>query len=164
MGGHSERVRPVVEDERGRRTRKGFLRLVFRSIKLSTNGVDAVRIYTPLARTKECAFQEVRRKSGGQVKSREIFLIGVLFFAGFLVSEFLIEHMVFESPLQRLMARIIFQAQFYLTVYLLFALRDTGRRIRLIEALYSREKRLRRHAHRYTRRWRFFSGKERYGK
>ncbi len=76
------------------------------------------------------------------VKAREIFLIGVLFFAGFLISEFLVDRMMFDNPLQRFGARVIFQAEFYLIIYLLFALRDIGRRLRLIETLYSREKRL----------------------
>jgi len=82
------------------------------------------------------------RLNGGQVKAREIILIGMLFFAGFLVSEFLIEHMKFDHPFQRFIARIIFQAGFYLIVYLFFALRDTNRRLRLYETLHFREKRL----------------------
>lgn len=104
------------------------------------------------------------RKNGGQVKAREIILIGVLFFAGFLVSEFLIEHMVFDTPLQRLIARIVFQAEFYLIVYLLFALRDAGRRLRFIETLYSREKRLHLLGRRAGRQRRFYRGKGKYGR
>ena len=79
----------------------------------------------------------------GQVKVKEIVLIGALFFAGFIVSEFIIEHMVFENPFQRFFARVILQAQFYLILYLLFTVWDTQKRIRWMEVLWSRERRLR---------------------
>lgn len=84
-----------------------------------------------------------RRNDGGKVKAREIIYIGTLCFLGFLVSEFLVGHMTFSYPLQRFLARVIFQAGFYTGLYLLFALRDAGRRLRLLEALYSREKQVR---------------------
>jgi hypothetical protein len=66
-----------------------------------------------------------------------------LFFAGFVVSEFLIAHMVFDNPFQRFLARIVIQAQFYLVLYLLFTIRDTQKRLRWMEVLWSRERRLR---------------------
>jgi hypothetical protein len=97
-----------------------------------------------------------RRKNGGKVKAREIVLIGILFFAGFLITEFLIEHMRFDHPFQRFIARIIFQAGFYIIVYFLFALRDTNRRIRRFEAIHSREKRIRLRGNRSVRKRRTF--------
>ncbi len=83
-----------------------------------------------------------RRKGVGQVKAREIVLIGALFFAGFVVSEFLIEHMAFDNPFQRFLARVICQAGFYLVIYMLFALADAQRRLKLMETLRTRERRL----------------------
>jgi len=77
------------------------------------------------------------------VKAREIIYIAGLFFAGFLVSEFLVEHMAFDYPVQRFLARIIFQSGFYGVLYFLFVLRDMGRRLRFLESLYSRERRIR---------------------
>ena len=77
------------------------------------------------------------------MKAKEIVLIGALFFAGFIVSEFIIEHMVFDNPFQRFLARLILQAQFYLVLYLLFTMWDTQKRLRWMEVLWSRERRLR---------------------
>jgi len=84
-----------------------------------------------------------KRKGIGQVKAREIIFIGALFFAGFVVSEFLIEHMTFDNPLQRFLARVICQAGFYLVIYMMFALSDTQKRLKHMEALRSRERKLR---------------------
>ncbi len=83
-----------------------------------------------------------RRKGVGQVKAREIIFIGSLFFAGFVVSEFMIEHMAFGNPLERFLARVICQAGFYVVIYLMFALADAQRRLRLMETLRTRERRL----------------------
>ena len=77
------------------------------------------------------------------MKAKQIVLIVALFFAGFIVTEFIIEHMVFENPFQRFLARVILQAQFYLILYLLFTVWDTQKRIRWMEVLWSRERRLR---------------------
>ena len=76
------------------------------------------------------------------MKAKEIVLIGALFFAGFVVSEFMIEHMAFDNPLERFLARVICQAGFYVVIYLLFALADAQRRLRLMETLRTRERRL----------------------
>jgi len=84
-----------------------------------------------------------RGKGSRQVKAREIVLIGMLFFAGFILSEFIIEHMMFANAYQRFLARVIFYAQFWLILYLLFAVWDTQKRIRWMEVLWSRERRLR---------------------
>jgi hypothetical protein len=77
------------------------------------------------------------------MKAKEIVLIGALFFAGFVVTEFIIEHLMFDNPFQRFLARIILQAEIYLILYLLFAIRDAQKRIRWMEALWSREHHLR---------------------
>ncbi len=75
------------------------------------------------------------------MKTKEILLIVILFFVGFVLSEFLIEHIVFEGPVQRLIARILFQGQFYLILYLLFNLWDLSKRVRWLELILSRERR-----------------------
>ena len=74
------------------------------------------------------------------MKTKEILLIGILFFAGFVLLEFLIEH-IFAGPFQRLIARILFQGQFYLIMYLLFNLWDLSKRVRWLELILSRERR-----------------------
>lgn len=86
------------------------------------------------------AEEDGREKNGGQVKAKEIVLIALLFFAGFMMSEFLIEHMMFENAVQRLLARIIIQAQIYLVMYILFNMRDIQRKVRLMEASHDRER------------------------
>ena len=83
-------------------------------------------------------------KGRKKVKAREIIVIGALFFAGFVVSEFFIEHMVFETPFQRFLARVFCQAQFYLLVYLAITLADMQKRVRRMDIFRSRVRRLRR--------------------
>lgn len=77
---------------------------------------------------------------GDQVKTKEILLIGILFFLGFMLSEFFIEHIVFDGPVQRLIARILFQGQFYLIIYLLFNSFDLSRRVKWLELIFSRDR------------------------
>jgi hypothetical protein len=76
------------------------------------------------------------------VKTKEILLIGILFFAGFVLLEFLIEH-IFKSPFPRLIARIVFQGQFYLILYLLFNSWDISKRMKWLELTLIRERRTR---------------------
>lgn len=82
-------------------------------------------------------------KNGGQVKAREIVLIALLFFFGFIMVEFLIAHVEFDSALQRFLARIILLVPFYLLIYMVFSVRDLQRKLTLLETSHSRERRMR---------------------
>ncbi len=75
------------------------------------------------------------------MKAREIVLIALLFFFGFMMVEFLIAHMEFDNALQRFLARVIFLAPFYLLVYMVFSVRDMQRKLQLLDTSRSHERR-----------------------
>lgn len=115
------------------------------SIKLNTLGLQRADIrltgFSPDSETCGAA-RSCREKNGGQVKAKEIVLIALLFFFGFMMVEFLIAHMEFDNALQRFFARIILLAPFYFLVYIVFTVRDIQRKLRLIEVSHSRERRV----------------------
>lgn len=98
------------------------------------------------------------------MRTKEILLIGILFIAGFVLLEILIEH-IFAGPFQRLIARILFQGQFYLILYLLFNSWDITKRVRWLELILTRERRTRLRLHQLRQKIRIGStGRKKYGK
>ncbi|MBN1291390.1 MAG: hypothetical protein JXB48_06080 [Candidatus Latescibacteria bacterium] len=73
------------------------------------------------------------------MKTKEILILVLLFVAGFYMAEFFVDHLVLHSPVQRFIARIGFQLQFYGLIYLLFDTRDMSRKIKNIEHYISEE-------------------------
>ena len=73
------------------------------------------------------------------MKTGEILFLVLLFVICFFMAEFLVDHLVLYSPLQRLLARVGFQLQFYGLVYLIFDTRDISRRLRKMENRISEE-------------------------
>lgn len=80
-----------------------------------------------------------RKQHGEQVKTVEILILVLLFIACFFMAEFLVDHLVLYTPMQRFLARVGFQVQLYGLVYLFFDSRDISRRLRNIENRFSEE-------------------------
>lgn len=73
------------------------------------------------------------------MKTVEILTLILLFVVCFFMAEFLVDHLVLHSPVQRFLARVGFQIQLYGLVYLLFDSRELSRRLRKIENRFSEE-------------------------
>ena len=80
-----------------------------------------------------------RKQHGEQVKTVEILILILLFVVCFFMAEFLVDHLVLYSPMQRFLARVGFQIQLYGIVYLLYDSRELSRRLRNIENRFSEE-------------------------
>ena len=57
----------------------------------------------------------------------------LLFIGCFLLAELIVDHLLLVSPFQRFVARVGFQVQLCVLVYLLFDARDMSRRLRRLE-------------------------------
>ena len=77
------------------------------------------------------------------MKSGEIIIITLLVVAGFLMADLLVDKIILQSADQRFLMRIGFQAQFYVIIYLFFDLRDSSRRLRVLERRFARVLRVR---------------------
>ena len=77
------------------------------------------------------------------MKPGEIILITLLVITGFLMADFLVDHLMLQGVFQRFVMRIGFQAQFFILIYLFFDLRDNSRRLQRLERRFAREHRLR---------------------
>ncbi len=67
------------------------------------------------------------------MKSSEIISITLLVIAGFMMTEFIVNHLHVEGILRRFIIRIVFQAQFFALIYLFFDHLDISRRLRTLE-------------------------------
>ena len=74
------------------------------------------------------------------MKSSEIISITLLVIAGFMMTEFIVNHLQIEGIFRRLIIRIGFQAQFYALIYLFFDHLDSSRRLRTLEIRFTRGK------------------------
>jgi len=75
------------------------------------------------------------------LKSSEIISITLLVIAGFMMTEFIVNHLQVEGIFRRFIIRIGFQAQFYALIYLFFDHLDSSRRLRILEIRFARGKR-----------------------
>ena len=81
----------------------------------------------------------VKNDSIGKTRPGEIILITLLVIVGFVMTEFIINHLIFTGALQRFIMRIGFQIQFFVLIYLFFNSRDNSRRVRVLEKCFMRE-------------------------
>ena len=82
----------------------------------------------------------VKNDSIGKTRPGEIILITLLVIVGFVMTEFIINHLIFTGALQRFIMRIGFQIQFFVLIYLFFNSRDNSRRVRVLEKCFMRER------------------------
>jgi len=74
------------------------------------------------------------------LKSSEIISITLLVIAGFMMTEFIVDHLQVEGIFRRFVIRIGFQAQFFALIYLFFDYLDSSRRLRTLEIRFTRGK------------------------
>lgn len=67
------------------------------------------------------------------MKTVDILLLILLFVVCFYLAEFIVGHLLLYTPMQRFLARVGLQIQFYGIVYLLLDSRDKSRRLKEIE-------------------------------
>ncbi len=77
------------------------------------------------------------------MKPREIVMITLWVIAVFVMTEFIVNHIMLYGTFQRFVMRICFQIQLLALVYLFFNSRDNSRRLRLLEIHFARGKRIR---------------------
>jgi hypothetical protein len=77
------------------------------------------------------------------VKSKEIIIITLLVFVGFLIADYLVDNFMIHGADQRFIIRLGFQASFFILIYLFFDSRDNSQRLRKLERRIDIERRTR---------------------